>query len=181
MSTRRTLPRAAILVGALLLGALIFNAMADGRLTWDSVYAGIQRDWPEVPQMNTDELARRLASPDSRPEIIDTRTQKEYAVSHLPGARWAETTSQIHSVLTSVPTECSVVLYCSVGVRSSRAASELLHKGRGNIFNLRGSIFQWANEGRPLVREGKPVNLVHPYNSKWGTLLDPKLHSDEKR
>ena len=181
MKMPRALPWAAAFVGASLLGALALNATANGKLTWDSVDAWIQRDWPEVPQMTTDELARRLASPDSRPVLIDTRTQKEYAVSHLPGARWAESSSQIHSALTNVPADRTVVLYCSVGVRSSRAASEQLHKGRGNIFNLRGSIFQWANEGRPLVREGKPVNLVHPYNSKWGTLLDPKLHSDDKR
>jgi hypothetical protein len=31
---------------------------------------------------------------------------------------------------------------------------------------MEGSIFQWANEGRPLEKEGKPVETVHPYNAK---------------
>ncbi|MGB8167352.1 MAG: rhodanese-like domain-containing protein [Chthoniobacteraceae bacterium] len=145
--------------------------------TWDSVFAWIQRDWPDVPQMTTAELARRLRNPRTPPLLIDTRTQKEYAVSHLPGALWAETPAQIRAALVNVPMDRTVVLYCSVGVRSSRAAAELQRAGRSNVFNLRGSIFLWANEGRSLELDGKTVGTVHPYNRKWGTLLDPKLHA----
>ena len=168
-------------VGAAFLwvGVWSFGGPWSGTTTWDSVFAWIQRDWPEVPQMTAGELALRLRTPHAQPILIDTRTQKEYAVSHLAGARWAETPAQIRAALVDVPPDRAVVLYCSVGVRSSKAAAELLRGGRGNVFNLHGSIFQWANEGRSVVRDGKPVAVVHPYNRKWSVLLDPRLHAGQ--
>jgi hypothetical protein len=45
-----------------------------------------------------------------------------------------------------------------------------------NVFNLQGSIFQWANEGRPLITNGHAVHVVHPFNERWGVLLNPQLH-----
>jgi rhodanese-related sulfurtransferase len=161
--------------------AWAFCAQPGGKLTWEAVFARIARDWPGVPQMTTAELARRLGAKDERPILIDTRAQEEYAVSHLPGAVWAETPAQIQAALRDVPPERAVVLYCSVGVRSSKAAAELMRDGRGNVFNLRGSIFQWANEGRPIERDGQPATGVHPYNRKWGGLLDAKLRTEQAR
>ncbi len=166
---------------ALWLGAAwAFAGPLGGKLTWETVFAWIQRDWPGVPQMTTAELVRRLGTED-RPVLIDTRAREEYAVSHLSGAVWAETPAQIRTALRDVPKERAVVLYCSVGVRSSKAAATLLKDGRGNVSNLRGSIFQWANEGRAIERDGKSVTTVHPYNRKWGELLDPKLRAESPR
>jgi rhodanese-related sulfurtransferase len=171
-----------IVCAALWLGAeWAFGGPLGGKVTWESVFAWIQRDWPGVPQMTTAELARRLGTEKERPVLIDTRAREEYAVSHLPGAVWAETTTQIRAALSDVPGERAVVLYCSVGVRSSKAAAALLKGGRGNLSNLRGSIFQWANEGRAIERDGKPVTAVHPFNRKWGELLDPKLRAEAAR
>ena len=146
-------------------------------VTWDAVFAWIQRDWPEVPQMSTRELAQRMAANSgATPLLIDVRTREEYEVSHLPGAIWAETPSQIASAMGGASDQKPVVLYCSVGVRSSRAAAKLMESRRGNVFNLQGSIFQWANEGRPLMANDRTVHVVHPYNKRWGVLLNPQLH-----
>jgi rhodanese-related sulfurtransferase len=152
-----------------------------GAVTWESVFALIKRDWPGVAQMTTEELARRLQFEGARPLLIDTRSRKEFAVSHLPGAVWAEKLPQIQDALRGVPADRPVVLYCSVGVRSSKAAAGLQRAGRGNVFNLQGSIFQWANEGRRVMRGGQTVAGVHPFNEKWGALLDPKLHATQAR
>jgi rhodanese-related sulfurtransferase len=157
-----------------------FGGVFGGKVTWDSVFSWIQRDWPGVPQMTSGELAGRLGAKEM-PLLVDTRTREEYAVSHLPGARWAETPAQVREVLREVPAQRPVVLYCSVGVRSSKVAADLIKDGRGNVFNLRGSIFQWANEGRPVERDGRPVSGVHPYNRKWGALLEPPLHATSPR
>ncbi|CAL1547774.1 unnamed protein product, partial [Lymnaea stagnalis] len=44
------------------------------------------------------------------------------------------------------------------------------------IYNLAGSIFQWANERRPMVdKHGNPTQYAHPYSSFWGRLLDASL------
>ncbi len=159
----------------------VFGGPPGGKVTWESVFARIGSDWPVVPQMTTVELARRLGTDNEQPLLIDTRSREEYAASHLPGAVWAEKLEQMRAVLRDVPRERTVVLYCSVGVRSSKAAAELLRDGRGNVSNLHGSIFQWANEGRAIGRDDKPVAEVHPYNKKWGALLDAKLHAESAR
>ena len=146
-------------------------------VTWDAVFAWIRHDWPEVPQMDTRELGQRMAANSGvTPLLIDVRTHEAYEVSHLPGAIWAETPSQIASAVRAASDQKPVVLYCSVGVRSSRAAAKLMESGRGNVFNLQGSIFQWANEDRPLMANGRVVHVVHPYSERWGVLLNPQLH-----
>ena len=61
--------------------------------------------------------------------------------------------------------------YCAVGYKSGALATKLREAGFTNVRNLEGSIFQWANRRRPLVREDQPVTTVHPYSSLWGRLL----------
>jgi rhodanese-related sulfurtransferase len=182
---RRALKLAAgitvLLIGQVgIINERVLIAATKDAVTWDAVFVWIQRDWPEVPQMSTRELAERLAANNGvHPLLIDVRTRQEYEVSHLPGAVWAETPQQIASALREASDGQAVVLYCSVGVRSSKAAATLVRSRRANVFNLQGSIFQWANEGRTLVANGRTVHVVHPYNERWGVLLNPQLHPVE--
>jgi hypothetical protein len=71
-----------------------------------------------------------------------------------------------------------VVVYCSVGWRSAALADRLLAAGLDDVHNLRGSIFDWANKGLPLVRDGEPAREVHPYGRLWGLLLRPELRAN---
>jgi rhodanese-related sulfurtransferase len=155
----------------------LLRATPDEPMSWADVFTRINRQWPEVPQMSTQELAQRMAEEgDARPLLIDVRTRREYEVSHLPGAVWAETSRQIEDVLGRRSKDQVIVLYCSAGVRSSNAAARLIKSGHSNVFNLQGSIFLWANERRPILQDGKVVNVVHPYDYRWGVLLDSQLH-----
>lgn len=89
-------------------------------------------------------------------------------------------TSDAAKLLASLKPE-RVVVYCSVGYRSSRFASRLMQEGvqlpDGGLYNLEGSIFKWANEGRPLVCNDRPVQEVHPYSWAWGKLLKSDLRA----
>ena len=77
--------------------------------------------------------------------------------------------------VSDVPKDATVVTYCSVGYRSSRAAEQLARAGYANVANLEGSAFAWANEGRPLVdARGRATSVVHPYDANWGKLLEPR-------
>jgi hypothetical protein len=78
----------------------LLAAAPEEAMSWADVFARIERQWPEVPQMSTRELARRMADDsDARPLLVDVRTRREYEVSHLPWAVWAETSRQIEDVL----------------------------------------------------------------------------------
>ncbi|MFQ5964533.1 MAG: hypothetical protein ACE5KZ_09635 [Candidatus Scalinduaceae bacterium] len=50
--------------------------------------------------------------------------------------------------------------------------------GFTRVYNLEGSIFKWANEGKPLIQGHTTVQKVYPYNAYWGKLLKRKYHSD---
>ena len=160
-------------MAALLGGALLWSAL--GGLQWSAVKARIRKEFPAVPQIGTRDLAARLES--EKPLLLDVRTQAEFDVSHLAGARRVEPgTTPDPGVAKDTP----IVTYCSVGYRSSAVAQRLREAGYTRVQNLEGSIFQWANEGRPLVRDGKPATLVHPFDSKWGRLLDKQRRADVK-
>ncbi|MHC4140171.1 MAG: rhodanese-like domain-containing protein [Planctomycetota bacterium] len=78
--------------------------------------------------------------------------------------------------LTDIKPDQSIVVYCSVGYRSSILARKLQTLGFKKIHNLEGSIFKWANEGRLLFQGQTIVHKVHPYNAHWGNLLEKKYH-----
>ncbi|HKL89377.1 MAG TPA: rhodanese-like domain-containing protein [Salinibacter sp.] len=147
-------------------------------LTWKAVDQLIAADYPTASSITTDSLAKRLADTTAaRPLLLDARSADEYAVSHLPGARRVDPMSMSFPSLETVPRDTSIVVYCSVGYRSARVVSRLLDRGYTNVKNLRGSIFRWANEGHRVVRNGEPVQAVHPYDRTWSTLLDDRLHA----
>lgn len=138
-----------------------------GGWQWGAVKARIRKEFPAVPQLGTGALAARLEG--ERPLLLDVRTLAEYEVSHLAGARRVEPGAMPEL---GVPKDTPIVTYCSVGYRSSALAQRLRAAGYTRVENLEGSIFQWANEGRPLVRDGQPAKLVHPFDAVWGRLLD---------
>lgn len=138
----------------------------------ETVRAKVRAKYPSVPQISTAKLAAWLADTNRpAPVLLDVRTEAEYAVSHLPGARRADARASAPQVAAALEPGRPVVTYCSVGYRSSQMAERLQKAGLTNVFNLDGSIFQWANEGRPLEQGGKPTKLVHPYNKTFGKLL----------
>ena len=150
-----------------------------GSLSWKSVRALIRRDFPDVTPITADSLARRVRAGGGL-LLLDARTEAEYAVSHLPGARPVNPdapVADLRRTLAGVPRTTPLVVYCSVGYRSARVAQRLADAGFTDVRNLDGSIFQWANEGRPLVRGDSAVREVHPYDRAWGALLRPDLRA----
>ena len=110
-----------------------------------------------------------------KPLLIDRREKDEYAVSHLHGALFAAGEEEALKIVEKEGKNRPVVVYCSVGYRSSSLAEKLAEKGYTNIYNLEGSIFKWANEGRPVYRGEVQVHEVHPFDSRWRDFLDRKL------
>ncbi|GAB4182741.1 MAG: rhodanese-like domain-containing protein [Terrimicrobiaceae bacterium] len=130
--------------------------------------AQLQKEFSDVPGISTSQLA----AINPAPMLLDVREKDEFAVSHLPGAHRAEsdTIAQLRKLGASENT--FIVVYCSVGYRSAVLARKLQKAGFVNVRNLEGSIFAWANEGRPLVNLSGATSGVHPFNAYWGRYLD---------
>ncbi|HEV3410332.1 MAG TPA: rhodanese-like domain-containing protein [Chthoniobacterales bacterium] len=161
------------------LGLIAVLALAwSGRsVGWALVNAKIRNDFPEVPRITTTQLAdwlQNTARP--APLLLDVRRRTEYAVSHLADAQHVEPDAPASIV--HEPKERPIVTYCSVGYRSSSFAQKLRAAGYANVRNLEGSIFRWANEGRPVFRGDERVEQVHPYDRTWGFLLKKKYRAE---
>jgi rhodanese-related sulfurtransferase len=146
--------------------------------TWQSIRDAIRKKYPTVKQLSTDDLAHWLADTNRpAPLLIDARKKDEFTVSHLQNARHLDSINAVREEAKS--NSRPLVVYCSVGYRSSAFAEKLQRAGFTNIFNLEGSIFAWANEGKPVHRGQQKLDpaKVHPYDKKWGGLLKSELHS----
>jgi rhodanese-related sulfurtransferase len=138
-------------------------------LTWEIIDATIDRKFPDVKNIDTDTL-NTLINQGKNLVLIDVREKSEFAVSNIPTAI---NIPRVDDVL--FKKDALIIVYCSVGLRSANFAQKLTAHGFTKILNLRGSIFQWGNKGYPLQRGETTVKAVHPYNNKWGQLLNPKL------
>lgn len=143
-------------------------------LGWAVIERAIAAEYPDTPTISAERLAERLdAAP---PLLLDVRTPEEFAVSHLAGARRVDPGADaLPPWLDGLDRGTPVVAYCSVGWRSAALVQRLRDGGFTDVANLRGSLFRWANEGRPVVRGDSTVREVHPYDRRWGRLLDADL------
>jgi rhodanese-related sulfurtransferase len=144
---------------------------------WTLVNARVRSDFPDVKRISTAELAAWLNDPARpAPVLLDVRTREEFAVSHLQGAEHVQPDASASAV--RYAKSRAIVTYCSVGYRSGGFAKKLIDAGYTHVLNLEGSIFAWANEGRPVVQNGGGVEKVHPYNRTWGLLLKKQYRAD---
>ena len=130
----------------------------------------------DIHHITTGELATQIKG-GNPPAILDIRRPEEYETSHLPNARHLlpeSTDAQIQGILGDIPAKRPIVVYCSVGYRSSTMAHRLKALGRVNVSNLEGSIFAWAVDGHPLESRDK----IHPYNWFGRRMIPDKLEAD---
>ncbi len=148
-------------------------------LKWSAAEKMIDTRFTDVRHITPDSLQAALADTTRQILLLDTREAEEYSVSHIAGAVQVDPDERAFDFLATVDRDTPIVTYCSIGYRSSAVAERLTEKGFADVSNLRGSIFRWANEGRPLVHNGESVQEVHPYDRVWGQLLKPELHARE--
>lgn len=143
----------------------------------------VRSGYADVAQLPAEKLAELVGRGDSL-LILDVREEEEHRVSHIAGAIRVDPgiwSSTFLSRLGQVAKGKKVVLYCSVGVRSSKLAGRvqegLMAAGATGVYNLAGGIFRWHNEQRSLVDDKGPTPLVHPYDANWGGLLLRQEHA----
>ena len=103
--------------------------------------------------------------------FLDARKKEEYEISHIPGAIWVGFNK---FDLENIPEGLKgkdLVVYCSVGYRSQKITRKLRRAGYARAKNLYGGIFEWINQGHPVVdRQGTTQN-IHGYSKKWAIWL----------
>ena len=162
--------RLGLLMTGLIVAAFAFFGVRG--IEWFLLKQSLRGKFPKVEWISTEQLAAWLEDKQRPPPVLlDVRTEEEWNVSHLPGARRVDPDAPIEQVAAGLSKETPIVTYCAVGYRSGAMATKLREAGFTHVRNLEGSIFQWANEHRPLVSGDKPVAVVHPYSSLWGRLL----------
>jgi len=173
-----------IYIGFLALAALLVAMMttAKGKATASplgKIHEKIVTDYPEISHMSRAELEAQLTS--SEIVILDTRPIEEYNVSHIPGALQVNPDIDLETFQTKFGTSLknkSVVVYCSVGRRSSalghRLQNTALASGAISVKNMEGGLFGWHNDNRPLIDASGTTSSIHPYNAYWGRLIENK-------
>ena len=105
--------------------------------------------------------------------VLDTREEQEFNVSHLKNSRnvgyfWFDMRK-----VYDIPYDATVVLYCSVGIRSEKIAEKLIAAGYKNVLNLYGGIFEWVNQGHPVyTKTGVQTSEIHTYNENWSRWVE---------
>lgn len=133
-------------------------------LRLDALKAEIRSDYPTVGHRSIDDVLYA----DAPVLLVDVRSDKEYAVSRLPGAVHLDDHQALLTYARAHP-DAELVLYCSVGVRSSQAVQWLQAQGVSRAKNLEGSIFEWHNRGLPMENDQGATDEVHGYNLFWRT------------
>jgi rhodanese-related sulfurtransferase len=105
------------------------------------------------------------------PLLLDTRSLREFQVSHLPGARYMGYDEPDLSVLKDVSLDTPLVLYCAVGYRSEKVGEQLLALGYTQVRHLHGGLFDWVNQGLPVYNTQGQTDSVHAYTRSWGIWL----------
>jgi rhodanese-related sulfurtransferase len=105
---------------------------------------------------------------------LDAREPKEFNVSHIKNAiQVGFDHFKIQNVTSTVKDKnATIVVYCSIGVRSEKIAEKLLKSGYKNVYNLYGGIFEYKNTGGKVVNnQNQETDSVHAFNKEWSVYL----------
>lgn len=107
----------------------------------------------------------------SKYQVLDTREQEEFEVSHLKDAEWVGYDTFSLNNITSLDKEQPILVYCTVGARSQDIGEKLKEAGYTEVYNLYGGLIEWVNEDKPIFQGDSPTKKVHTYSQSWGIWL----------
>ena len=141
------------------------------------IQANIEKKHQNIKHIKAGDLLKL----DHNTVIFDVREKQEFDVSHIKNAIRIKPDIDSIKFIEKFSNQLegkNLVFYCSVGRRSSALASRLqpllIKEGVHEVYNLKGGIFQWHNEGKSLVQNGGLTKHIHPYSPLWGLLLENK-------
>jgi len=138
----------------------------------NEIHQKITQDYPKLRHVSRAGLQVWLNQDKPNLVLLDTRPVPEYRIAHIQGAIQINPDSGIDKLNALNLKDKIVIVYCSVGRRSSdyatRLETQLKQAGAQTVLNLEGGLFGWHNDGRKLVNADGETDLIHPYNGFWG-------------
>jgi rhodanese-related sulfurtransferase len=103
--------------------------------------------------------------------LVDVREPGEFAREHIPGATLAPL-SRLDPANLDLPGAKTIVLHCVSGMRSARAAEQLVAAGRSDVANFRGGLPAWKQAGYPtVVDRSAPLPIQRQVQLVAGSLV----------
>jgi rhodanese-related sulfurtransferase len=90
--------------------------------------------------------------------LLDVREHDEWAAGYAPGARHIPL-GELGARSGEIPLDQTVYVICRSGVRSARAAQDLVAAGWSAV-NVAGGMRDWAASGRPMATDSGAAPFV---------------------
>ena len=85
--------------------------------------------------------------------IIDVRTSEEFAGGHIEGAILIDFNSEnFIDEIGKLDRNLTYLIYCRAARRSSLALDDMKDLGFTKVYNMKGGIVRWEEEGFPVVK-----------------------------
>jgi rhodanese-related sulfurtransferase len=150
--------------------SFLYSLLACGQQTYDQKLQSLYGN-STIPVIKPQEVKEKLNTQEL--VLLDTRSAKEYSVSHLPNAKFVGYDNFDISIVQDIPKNKEIIVYCAVGYRSDKVGEKLKKAGFENVKNMYGGIFQWKNEDFEVVnQQGEITDSVHTYNQRWSKWLE---------
>jgi len=105
--------------------------------------------------------------------FLDTRSLEEFSVSRIAGAKRVGFKEFKQDLVRDIPVDTKIVVYCSIGMRSEKVVEKMEELGYKDVSNLYGGIFEWVNQGYPVVdKNNDTTSEVHGFSRIWSIWLD---------
>jgi molybdopterin/thiamine biosynthesis adenylyltransferase/rhodanese-related sulfurtransferase len=117
-------------------------------------------------EISVEEVRKRIKNADFDLRFVDIREERERLIGYIGGALHLPDSILAAKIEESLPDkEAPVVLYCSSGVRSIKAAALMEGMGYGEVKSMAGGFNAWVEAGYAIVTKGTmTADQVHRYS-----------------
>jgi len=123
----------------------------------------IQKKFPSVQNITVDDSIHNPKFSDS--VFLDVRSENEKKVSIIPQSISMDQFNKNSKLYKNK----KIIVYCTIGYRSSEKVIELSKKGF-KAYNLKAGILAWAEQGLLFEKNGTETKKVHVYAEAWNFL-----------
>ena len=146
----------------MMLGILLILAFGMFYVFKNGIYTSFSGDVQRIEAIEAQSILEQ-----KQPIILDARTLEEFQTSHLEGAIY-----YTEDILEKLPKDQPLLIYCTLGVRSNKAAKIASNKGFKEVYDMKDGILGWANGSLPLMnQDGLSTDTVHTYNKSVSSML----------